>query len=180
MTARRSLTLASAALGALCVTLPMAARAQGTFTIGASTDAAPKVELLDLVATLDKSGNYTMFSKLLMQANLASTLQGSARFTVFAPTDEALAKVGKAKLDSIASDSTQLRHLLQYHIVNSAISANEILKLKDARTMLGSKVEFMMENGRLHVNKAVVLQPDIKASNGVIHGIDSVLWPDKL
>jgi uncharacterized surface protein with fasciclin (FAS1) repeats len=131
----------------------------------------------DLVATLDASSNYKTFTRLLTAANLASTLQGSAQFTVFAPTDAAFAKLPAADLAALEADTTKLKKVLVYHIVPGSISANKVLNLRNARTVGGSKVEFNVREARLRVNDAVIVQPDIKASNGLVHGIDSVLVP---
>jgi uncharacterized surface protein with fasciclin (FAS1) repeats len=160
------------------VTLPATARAQDD-TMSAAT-ATAVAETGDLVAALDKAGNYKTLVNLLNKANLTSMLQGSAHFTVFAPTDEAFAKVPVETMNEISSDSLKLKHLLMYHMISGDIAAGKLLKLKDARTMYeGQRVTLMVKNTRLKVNGATVIQPDIKATNGLVQGIDSVLMPEK-
>lgn len=169
-----------AGLALASVAMPRAARAQNAGTMSVATSAT-MTEASDLVATLDKAGNYKTLVNLINQANLASTLQGSAHFTVFAPTDQAFARLPKEQLDSITTDSLKLKHFLLYHVISGNISANKALKLKDARTMYeGHKVTFLVKNGRLKINNAIIVQPDLKATNGLIQGIDAVLMPDKL
>ena len=131
----------------------------------------------DLVATIQGSKNYTVFARLLGVAHLAPALQGPARFTVFAPTDSAFAKVPKPRLAALEADTVQLKKVLLRHIVSNAIPANKALGLRSARTLGGSKVEFSVRDARLHVNNAVIIHPDIIASNGLIHGIDAVMIP---
>ena len=131
----------------------------------------------DIVTTLAASGNYTTLAKLLEAANLAATLQGAAEFTVFAPTDAAFAKMPADKMAALQRDTVQLKKLLLYHVVSGAISTNKILNLKNARTLSGGKVELNVRDARVRVNDAIIVQPDIRASNGIIQGIDSVLMP---
>lgn len=159
---------------------PRTAHAQNVSNVSVATTTT-MAQSGDLIATLDKAGNYKTLVNLINQANLAPTLQGSAHFTVFAPTDQAFAKVPKETLDSITADSVKLKHLLLYHVISGTIGANKALKLKDARTMYeGNKVTFSVKNGRLKINNAVIIQPDMKTTNGLVQGIDAVLMPDKL
>lgn len=149
-----------------------------TGSVSVKTDTVPvDTTRKDIVATVAAAGNYKTFAKLLEAANLTSTLQGSAEFTVFAPTDEAFARVPAGKMAALQADTAQLKKLLLYHVVSGRIRSNKILNLKNARTLSGGKVEFSVKDARLRVNGAVIVQPDIKASNGVVHGIDSVLMP---
>jgi len=172
--------MAVAGLALTLITMPGTAHAQTGAGVSVATSQT-LADASDLVATLDQAGNYKTLVNLINQANLTSTFQGSAHFTIFAPTDEAFAKVPKEQLDEISADSVKLKHLLLYHTISGNIAANKALKLKDARTMYaGHKVTFMVKNGRLRVNKSTVIQPDIKATNGLIHGIDAVLMPSKL
>ncbi len=129
----------------------------------------------NLVNTLRKSANYKTMAQLLELAGLGPTFTGSAQFTVFAPTDAAFAELPKATMDGLKADTAALKKVLLYHVVNSAVPSNQVLKLKTARTLQGARIEFSMKDGKLYVNDATVIQPDIKASNGVIHGISKVL-----
>jgi uncharacterized surface protein with fasciclin (FAS1) repeats len=129
----------------------------------------------NLIATLKGAANYKTLVQLLDLAGLTKTLEGSAQFTVLAPTDAAFAELSTEKLNALKADTAELKKVLLYHVINSSISANQVLKLKTARTLQGPRVEFMMKDGQLTVNNAAVVQPDIKASNGVIHGINKVL-----
>jgi len=146
--------------------------------VGAASRARAQ-DAKDLVATLQASDNYKTFAKLLGEANLTSTLQGSAAFTVFAPTDAAFSKMPAGELEKLEKDTVALKKLLMFHIANGALPANKVLNLRNARTLGGSKVNFSVRDARLRVEDVVIVQPDIKASNGLIHGIESVMTPPK-
>src|SRR5215218_9308634 len=107
----------------------------GTSSAGAggATSDAPK----DLIATAKQAPNYTTFLKLLDLAHLTSTLEGSAEFTVFAPTDEAFGKLPKELMDTLQSDTTRLKQILLYHVVSGKFSANKILDMRNAKTLAG-------------------------------------------
>ena len=97
-------------------------------------------------------------------------------FTVFAPTDEAFARIPKADLDALLKDKAKLTKVLTYHVVAGKVTAAEVVKLKEAKTVEGRAVKIDASNG-VKVDGATVIKADVMASNGVIHVIDSVLMP---
>ena len=142
-------------------------------TIAAPAQAAEK----DIVTTAVEAGRFKTLAKLLTDAGLVETLKGAGPFTVFAPTDEAFAKVPKATLDALAADKAKLKAVLTYHVVAGKVMAADVVKLKDAKTVQGSSVKIAVTGGKVTVDAANVVTTDIAASNGVIHVIDAVILP---
>ncbi|MBL8143077.1 MAG: fasciclin domain-containing protein [Acidobacteria bacterium] len=142
-------------------------------TIAAPAQAAEK----DIVTTAVEAGSFKTLAKLLTDAGLVETLKGAGPFTVFAPTDEAFAKVPKATLDALAADKAKLKAVLTYHVVAGKVMAADVVKLKDAKTVQGSSVKIAVTGGKVTVDAANVVTTDIAASNGVIHVIDAVILP---
>jgi len=114
----------------------------------------------------------------LKAADLVSTLSGEKVFTVFAPTNEAFAKIPKGELDALLADKAKLAKVLTYHVVPGKVTASEVVKLADADTVEGRKVTFTVKGGKVFVNNAEVVKADVDAKNGVIHVIDTVLIPE--
>ncbi|HEV2642553.1 MAG TPA: fasciclin domain-containing protein, partial [Candidatus Elarobacter sp.] len=137
--------------------------------------ATPAPGSMTIAATLAQLPNYKTLTELLGQTHLLATLRGGAKFTLFAPTDDAFAKLTPAQLDALKSDTTRLRKLLLNHVVSGAIDTREILKLKTARTLEGSRIRLEYEGGHPTVNDNVIVQPGILASNGFIYGIAGVI-----
>jgi uncharacterized surface protein with fasciclin (FAS1) repeats len=109
----------------------------------------------DIIETAVAAGNFKTLATALTEADLVETLKGKGPFTVFAPTDEAFAKVPKADLDNLLKDKDQLKKVLLYHVVAGKVMSPDVVKLKSAK----------------------VVAADVEASNGVIHVIDSVIMP---
>jgi uncharacterized surface protein with fasciclin (FAS1) repeats len=130
----------------------------------------------DIVDTAVAAGSFKTLATALQAAGLVETLKGPGPFTVFAPTDEAFAKIPKADLDALIADKAKLTKVLTYHVVPGKVTAAEVVKLKDAKTVEGGLVKFDTSSG-VKVNGASVVKADIMASNGVIHVIDSVILP---
>lgn len=130
---------------------------------------------MTIASTLVQLPNYSTFVSLLEEARLMPTLRGAAKMTVFAPTDEAFAKVPKAELDALRANPTALRKMLLNHVVPGEIDTREVLKLQTARTLEGSRVRFGFENGKAEINDQPILQPAILATNGFIYGISGVV-----
>ena len=105
------------------------------------------------------------------------TLSGKGRFTVFAPTDAAFAKVPKATLASLAKNRSKLRAVLLYHVVKGKVTAAQAMKLHSARTLEGKPVTIRVSGGKVIVGGATVVKANVMASNGVIHVINKVLIP---
>jgi uncharacterized surface protein with fasciclin (FAS1) repeats len=160
---------------ALLVVAALAAAA-----IGASASAATSSKAdgdKNIVQTALAAGQFTTLASLLTKAGLVDTLSTGGPFTVFAPTDAAFAKVPKATLDSLAENPTLLKSVLLYHVVPGRVTAADVVKLTSAKTVEGRSVAIKVVDGSVYVDQAKVTTPDVMASNGVIHVIDSVLIP---
>jgi uncharacterized surface protein with fasciclin (FAS1) repeats len=114
--------------------------------------------------------------KAVTAAGLVDTLQGSGPFTVFAPTDEAFAKLPPGTVESLLKDLPKLKSILTYHVVPGKVLAKDVAGLKSAKTVQGGNLHVDAADG-VKINNAKVAQADIEASNGVIHVIDTVLIP---
>jgi len=152
----------AAALAATVVTGPVAAAQQK-----------------DIVDTAVAAGSFKTLAAALQAAGLVDTLKGAGPFTVFAPTDEAFAKLPAGTVDDLLKpeNKARLAAILTYHVVPGAVMASKVVTLKEARTVNGAMVTIRTMNGKVMVNDAMVTATDIKASNGVIHVIDHVMLP---
>lgn len=128
-----------------------------------------------IATTLQNMPNYKTLVSLLNEAHLMPSLRGAAPMTLFAPTDDAFAKISVDDMAALRSDTTRLRSTLLNMMVSGKIDTREILKLKRATTMRGSQIRFGYENGRPEVNDQPIVQPGIMASNGFIYGISGVI-----
>ena len=131
----------------------------------------------DIVTTAVNNGSFKTLASLLTAAGLVDTLKGPGPFTVLAPTDAAFAKVPKATLDALAADPAKLKAVLLYHVIAGNVPSSEVVKLTSAKTVNGANVAIKVDGGSVFVNNAKVVIPDVMASNGVIHVIDTVLLP---
>lgn len=138
---------------------------------------AAKTPKRTIVETASANGQFKTLVKLVKTAGLASTLSGKGPYTVFAPTDAAFAKVPKSTLDALMKDRAKLRAVLLYHVVAGRVTSGKVVKLRSAETVNGAAVKIRVRDGRVYVNSARVVTPDVKASNGVIHVINRVLIP---
>ncbi len=129
----------------------------------------------DIVDTAVAAGNFKTLVVALKAADLVNTLKGKGPYTVFAPTDEAFAKIPKADLDALLANKEKLSAVLTYHVVPSKVMAKDV-KSGDVATVNGKTIKITTANGVV-VNTSKVTATDIDASNGVIHVIDSVLMP---
>ena len=129
----------------------------------------------DIVDTAVAAGNFKTLVVALMAADLVPTLKGKGPFTVFAPTDEAFAKIPKADLDALLKDKAKLKAVLTYHVVSGKVMSTD-LKVGNVKTVQGSDV-MVSTMGGAKVNDAKVVAADVAADNGVIHAIDTVLMP---
>lgn len=110
-------------------------------------------------------------------AGLVNTLNGEGPFTVFAPTNEAFAKLPKATLDTVLKDKELLTKILTYHVVPGKVMSSEVVNLTQAPTVQGQTLKIDTQNGVM-INNSKVVATDIEATNGVIHVIDTVLIPE--
>src|SRR5881392_3876223 len=148
--------------------------------IGASASASTASRTAgdkNIVETAVAAGQFTTLASLLTKAGLVDTLATGGPFTVFAPTDAAFAKVPKATLDALAANPALLKSVLLYHVVPGRVPAADVMKLSSAKTLEGRSVAIKVVDGSVFVDQAKVATPDVMASNGVIHVIDSVLIP---
>jgi uncharacterized surface protein with fasciclin (FAS1) repeats len=133
----------------------------------------------DIVETAVAAGSFRTLAKALEAAGLVDTLKGAGPFTVFAPTDEAFAKLPEGMLEDLLKpeNKAKLQAVLTYHVVPGKVAAADVMKKTSARTVEGSDVRIAVRGGSVHINDATVIKPDLAASNGVIHVIDSVILP---
>jgi len=133
----------------------------------------------DIVDTAVAAGSFNSLVAAIQAAGLAETLKGEGPFTVFAPTDEAIAKLPEGTVENLLKpeNKDQLAAILTYHVVPGKVMAADVVKLKSARTVLGKDVAIRAADGKVMINDANVFATDIETSNGVIHVIDSVILP---
>lgn len=131
----------------------------------------------DIVDIAASSGDFETLVTAVKKAGLVEVLKGDGPFTVFAPTDEAFAKVPKDKLEALLADPEALKQVLKYHVVAGRVTARDVAGLSSAKTVQGQSVDIDTSSG-VRVDNANVIKTDIMASNGVIHVIDSVILPN--
>jgi uncharacterized surface protein with fasciclin (FAS1) repeats len=131
----------------------------------------------NIVETAVSAGSFKTLVTAVQAAGLEETLKGKGPFTVFAPTDEAFAKLPKGTVEGLLQDKTKLAQVLTYHVVAGKVMAGDVIKLDSATTVQGQSVQFGRNNGSVTVDKANVVKTDIACSNGVIHVIDAVILP---
>ena len=133
----------------------------------------------DVVDTAVAAGSFKTLAKALAAADLVSTLKGGGPFTVFAPTDEAFAKLPAGTLESLLKpeNKAKLQRILTYHVVPGTVLAADVVKLPSVKAVSGDTVTIAVRNGDVRVDNAQIVKTDIRASNGVIHVIDSVILP---
>ena len=137
--------------------------------------AAFSAQAKDIADTAVGAGNFKTLATALTAAGLISTLKGPGPFTVFAPTDEAFAKIPKAQLDALLADKAKLTSVLTYHVVAGKVMAKDV-KAGKVKTVQGSELT-VSTTGGVMVDNARVTATDIVADNGVIHVIDTVVLP---
>lgn len=137
---------------------------------------ASEPQAKDIVDTAVAAGSFKTLAKALDAAGLIPTLKGAGPFTVFAPTDEAFAKLPAGTLEALLKDKAKLTAVLTYHVVPGKVMAADVVKLKEAKTVQGQSIKIDTTSG-VKVDGAHVIKTDIVCSNGVIHVIDSVILP---
>jgi uncharacterized surface protein with fasciclin (FAS1) repeats len=133
----------------------------------------------DVVDTAVAAGSFKTLAKLLADAELVGVMKGPGPYTVFAPTDEAFAKVPKDVLDGLARDKAKLQEVLKYHVLTSKWTTDDIKLVKQTGTAQGKSVAFATAGGAVTVNGARVVQANIDCTNGMVHAIDAVLLPPR-
>jgi uncharacterized surface protein with fasciclin (FAS1) repeats len=143
---------------------------------GSAALAADRSKPVDIVDTAVAAGQFTTLAKALTAAGLIDTLKGEGPFTVFAPTDEAFAKIPAQQLEALLQDKAALTRVLTYHVVAGKVMAKDVAGMKTAKSLAGPSLTIDAKNG-VRIDNAKVLTADVAASNGVIHVIDTVLMP---
>lgn len=147
-------------------------------TLGLAAGMAISAPAADIVDTA-VAGKFNTLVAAVKAAGLVDTLKGPGPFTVFAPTDEAFAKLPNGILDSLLKpeNKAKLASILTYHVVPGKVMAADVVKLNSAKTAQGQSIAIKTANGGVMVDGAKVIKTDIVTSNGVIHVIDSVILP---
>lgn len=173
--------LAIIALGAAVAATPAVLEGQAPYTKekkAMTTMNATQAPGMDIVETAVAAGSFNTLATALQSAGLVDALKGKGPFTVFAPTDAAFAKLPRGTVEALLQDKEKLAAILTYHVVSGKVPASQVAKMNSATTLNGQDVRIMARAGRVMVNNATVNQADIKASNGIIHVIDTVLLPE--
>ena len=144
-------------------------------TLAATSQAAEK----DIVDTAVEAGSFKTLATALGAADLAGVLKGDGPFTVFAPTDDAFAKLPAGTVETLLKpeNKQQLVDVLTYHVVAGKVPAAQVVKLSGASTLNGQRADIKVEGGAVSVDAANVIKTDINCSNGIIHVIDQVILP---
>ncbi len=141
--------------------------------------ALPEPEVLDIVDTAVANGSFTTLVAAVQAAGLVDALKAEGPFTVFAPTDEAFAKLSEGTVEELLKPENidQLKSILLYHVVEGKFMAADVATLESAPTLSGKDLSLKTDMGSVYVNDAKVVLADVEASNGVIHVVDSVILP---
>ena len=140
----------------------------------------PPAELSDIVDTAVADGRFTTLAAALQAAGLVETLKGEGPFTVFAPTDDAFAKLPAGTVETLLKPENleQLKSILLYHVVAGKVMAADVVTLTSADAVSGAQISIKVQDGKVYLNETIqVIITDIETSNGVIHVIDAVLLP---
>jgi uncharacterized surface protein with fasciclin (FAS1) repeats len=167
---------ATTVAGAATTAKPAAAT---TAAAGAATTAGAVMADKDIVDTAVGAGSFKTLAALLTKAGLVDTLKGAGPFTVFAPTDDAFAKVDAATLTKLGSNVDALKQVLTYHVLAGDVMAKDV-KPGKVKTVEGSEATIAVDSGKVTIDKANVTKTDVVAKNGVIHVIDAVILPADL
>lgn len=132
--------------------------------------------MANIVQTAITAGSFKTLVAAVQAAGLVETLSGPGPFTVFAPTDEAFAKLPAGTVEGLLKDIPKLTAVLTYHVVPGKVMAADVTKLSSAKTVQGQSLAIRVNNG-VHIDEAKVTTADVAADNGVIHIIDSVMLP---
>ena len=152
--------------------IALATAVTATFVAGCATGLRP----VSVADTLAAQARLSTLSGLVAKAGLTDTLKASGPFTVFAPTNEAFAKVPAKTLETLASDPAQLKAVLGYHVLPVKVMAADV-KNGNSKTLNGANVALSKAGDFVTVEEALVTTPNIEATNGVVHVVDSVLLP---
>jgi len=133
--------------------------------------------MADIIDTAVNASSFKTLIAAVKAAGLVDTLKGPGPFTVFAPTDDAFARLSEGTVEALLNDISQLTKILTYHVVSGKVMSADMVNLNSVPTLEGSALSIDAASG-VKVNNATVVTPDVEADNGVIHVIDSVLIPE--
>ena len=151
-----------------------------TFAINSKLNASDhdkSAKEMDIVEIALNAGTFTTLATALTETGLVDALKGEGPFTVFAPNDEAFKKLPKGTLENLLKDKEALKNILLYHVVSGNVVAKDVVKLSKATTLSGQDVKIKVKGKTVKINNSKVISADVKAKNGVIHVIDTVLMP---
>ena len=150
-----------------------------SLAVASSAGAAKASKTSDIVDTAVAAGSFNTLAAALEAAGLVDTLKGKGPFTVFAPTDEAFAKLPAGTVESLLKpeNKAKLTAVLTYHVVPGRVESKDVVKLSEAKTVNGQALKIQASGGSVMVDNAKVVTTDIACTNGVIHVIDSVVLP---
>jgi len=143
----------------------------------ASTEYMSRMEKKNIVETAVAAGQFNTLVTAVKAADLVETLSGPGPFTVFAPTDDAFAKLPEGTIESLLKNKDKLKAVLTYHVVAGKVMASDVVNLKSATTVNGQQITIKVEGDTVIVDNAKVVKTDIECTNGVIHVIDTVILP---
>jgi uncharacterized surface protein with fasciclin (FAS1) repeats len=136
--------------------------------------------MADIVDTAMSAGTFSTLVNAITIAGLDTALKSPGPFTVFAPSDDAFAKLPSGTVESLLEDVSTLRKILEYHVVSGKVTAGEVAKLDKTETVEGGELPISSSDGTVKVGEAQVVTADIETDNGIIHIIDSVLLPQSV
>jgi uncharacterized surface protein with fasciclin (FAS1) repeats len=138
---------------------------------------AEHIAYSSIVEALVDAGSFRTLLEAIREADLTEMLSGGGPYTVFAPTDEAFAKVPADVEEALLHDKRTMREILKYHVVPGEIGSSDIARLGSVRPLKGMELSFYEKDGAVTVGGARFVQTDIRCSNGIIHAVDTVLTP---
>jgi len=145
--------------------------------VAATSATSVQAQDKDIVETAIAAGSFKTLVAAVQAAGLVETLKGTGPFTVFAPTDEAFAKLPAGTVEALLKDKEKLAAILTYHVVAGKVMAADAVKLTEAKTVNGASAKISVMGGTPMIGNAHIVKTDIVASNGVIHVIDTVILP---
>jgi uncharacterized surface protein with fasciclin (FAS1) repeats len=143
----------------------------------ASTEYMGRMRKKNIVETAVAAGQFNTLVTAVKAADLVETLSSPGPFTVFAPTDDAFAKLPEGTVESLLKNKDKLKAVLTYHVVAGKVMASDVVNLKSAATVNGQKITIKVKYGKVMVDNAKVVKTDIRCTNGIIHVIDAVILP---
>lgn len=166
----------------LLVVLAAVSFVSGSVYAGSCSSGSAKAhshDSMDIVDTAVEAGSFNTLVAAVKAADLVETLKGEGPFTVFAPSDEAFAKLPEGTVENLLKpeNRAQLQAILTYHVVAGSVKAEDVVKLDSAMTVQGQEVAIVVNDDGVTVDGAKVVQTDIETSNGIIHVIDTVILP---